>query len=59
MVVGELTGQTVKNMENKEAANVTYTLSALQVNIDNVSDQIGKQIELKDIKVNIVIAEPH
>ena len=63
-VVGQLNGQTVKNMETKEAVleiktkNVTYTLPASQVNIDNVSEQIGKQVELKDIKVNVTISAP-
>jgi hypothetical protein len=64
IVVGQMNGQTVKNMETKEAVleiktgNVTYTLPALQINIDNVSLQIGKQVELKDIAVNIKIAAP-
>lgn len=63
VVVGELNGQTVKSMEAKEAVleikteNVTYTLPASQINIDNVSTQIGQQVELKDIKVNVKIAE--
>ncbi|MPM07059.1 hypothetical protein SDC9_53363 [bioreactor metagenome] len=64
VVVGELNGQTVKNMEQKEAvleiktSSVTYTLPATQINIDDVSSQIGAQIELKDIKVSVKIAEP-
>ncbi|HYE82167.1 MAG TPA: YDG domain-containing protein [Clostridia bacterium] len=64
VVVGQLNGQTVKNMETKEAvleiktASVTYTLPAAQINIDNVSEQIGTQVELKDIKVNIRVSEP-
>lgn len=64
VVVGELNGQTVKNMETKEAVleikteNVTYTVPASQINIDNVSAQIGQQVELKDIKVSITIAAP-
>lgn len=64
VVVGELNAQTVKNMEEKEAVleiktqNVTYTLPAAQINIDNVSKQIGSQVELKDIKVSVRIAEP-
>ncbi|HEX3029216.1 MAG TPA: Ig-like domain-containing protein [Clostridia bacterium] len=64
VVVGQLNGQTVKNMETKEAVleikteNVTYTLPASQINIDNVSDQIGQQVELKDIKVNVTISAP-
>ncbi len=64
VVVGQLNGQTVKNMETKEAVleiktdNVTYTLPASQINIDNVSEQIGQQVELKDIKVNVTISAP-
>lgn len=63
-VIGVLTGQTVKNMEQKEAVleiktdSVTYKLPASQINIDSVSSQIGSQVELKDIKVNVKIAEP-
>lgn len=63
-VVGELSGQTVKNMETKEATleikteTVTYTLPASQINIDAVSSQLGAQVELKDIKVSVKIAEP-
>lgn len=43
VVVGELNGQTVKNMEKKEATleikteTITYTLPASQINIDSVS----------------------
>lgn len=64
VTVGELTGQTVKNMETKEATleiktnTVTYTLPASQINIDAISSQLGSQIELKDIKVSVRIAEP-
>ena len=64
VVVGELNGQTVKNMEQKEAvleiktSSVTYTLPAAQINIDDISSQIGKQVALKDIKVSVKIAEP-
>jgi len=64
VVVGQLNGQTVKNMETKEAIleikteTITYTLPASQINIDNVSTQIGEQVELKDIKVNVSIAAP-
>ena len=65
VVVGELSGQMVKNMETKEdtleirTSTVSYTLPAAQINIDAVSSQIGAQVELKDIKVNVSIAEPH
>ena len=63
-VIGQLTGQTVKSMEQKEAVleikteTATYTLPASQINIDTVSAQLGARIELKDIKVNVKIAEP-
>ena len=63
-VVGELNGQTVKNMEAKEAVleiktdNVTYTLPASEINIDAVSNQIGHQVALKDIKVHVTISVP-
>lgn len=37
---------------------MTYTLPASQINIDAVSSQIGSQVDLKDIKVSVKIAEP-
>lgn len=64
VVVGELNGQTIKNMEQKEAVleikteTVSYTLPAAQINIDDVSSQIGEQVALKDIKVSVKIAAP-
>ena len=51
-------------METKEAVleiktdNVTYTLSASQINIDTVSQQMGQEVALKDIKVSITVASP-
>lgn len=64
VVIGELNGQTVKNMEKKEAVleiktgSIAYTLPASQLNIDSISEQVGRQVELKDIKVRVTIAEP-
>jgi len=64
VAVGQLNGQTVKNMENLEAVleiktdNVMYTIPASQINIDAVSQQIGEDVELKDITVSIKISEP-
>ncbi|MEN6317089.1 MAG: S-layer homology domain-containing protein [Clostridiaceae bacterium] len=64
VIIGTLNGQTVKNMETVEAVvevkteNVTYTLPASQINIDAVLEQIGEQVELKDIAVNVKISEP-
>ncbi|ULO10558.1 S-layer homology domain-containing protein [Paenibacillus sp. 19GGS1-52] len=64
VVVGELTGEMVKSMEQKQAileiktASATYTLPAQQINIDSISAQIGKTVALQDIKIQIEIAVP-
>ncbi|MFH5181687.1 S-layer homology domain-containing protein [Paenibacillus sp. TAB 01] len=64
VVVGELTGQMVKNMEDKQAVlqiktdQASYTLPANQINIGSVSAQIGTSVALSDIKVQIEIAAP-
>ncbi|MFC5471306.1 Ig-like domain-containing protein, partial [Cohnella suwonensis] len=64
VVIGELDGQMVKNMEQKQAVveikteNATYTLPAQQINISAISDQLGKSIQLQDIKVKIEISKP-
>ncbi|MBU7008349.1 S-layer homology domain-containing protein [Phosphitispora fastidiosa] len=64
VVVGELTGKIVRKMEDKEAVleikteRVIYTIPAAQININEISAQIGEQVELKDIKVKVKIAEP-
>ena len=62
VVIGQLSGRSIKMLESKSAVleikteNVTYTLPASQLNIDDVSNQIGNQAALKDIKVNIKIS---
>jgi len=64
IVVGELNGRMVKNMEDKEAVlefkteNATYTLPAGQIQIGSISGQIGQSVALEDIKVRIEIAVP-
>ncbi len=64
MVVGQLNGETVKNMEMKEAVieiktgNAAYTLPASEINIDSFSEQIEHQVELRDISVYIEISKP-
>ncbi len=64
VVVGELNGQMVKNMESKQAVvevkteAATYTLPAQQINIDEVSAQIGTDVNLQNIKVQIRISKP-
>jgi DNA-binding beta-propeller fold protein YncE len=62
VVIGELNGQMIKNMENRQAVleiradRATYTVPALQIDIDAISKQIGASVLLKDIKVRIEIA---
>jgi len=64
VVVGQLNGQTVKTMETKSAVleiktdTVTYTLPAAQISIDSVSGQLGENVSLQDIIVNVKVAEP-
>ncbi len=61
---GVLTGQMVKNMEEKDAileiktTTSTYALPAKQIDIEEVSSLLGIQVELKNIDVKIQIAEP-
>lgn len=63
VIVGVLSGQMVKSMEAKEAVlelkaeAASYILPAAQINIDSVSQQLGNQVELKDIKVTIEISK--
>jgi len=63
IVIGELNGQTIKAMEDKKVAleikteRVSYTIPATDINIDEVSDRLGKQIKLKDIKVSVKISD--
>ena len=62
--VGVLTGEMIKNMENKEATlvlqtdTVTYTLPASEIDIDAVSEQLGTDLSLSDIMVTVDISEP-
>ncbi len=62
IIVGELTGDMIKNMEIKQASlevktgTASYTIPAHQINIDAISAQFGSNIELKDIKVSIEIS---
>ncbi|MFB9278576.1 putative Ig domain-containing protein [Cohnella cellulosilytica] len=62
VIVGELNGQMVKNMENKEAVlvlqtdNAAYTIPAYEINIDAIFAQLGKPANLADIKVRIEIS---
>ncbi len=62
VTVIQLNGQTVKNMETLQTVleikvgNVIYTLPAAQINIDNVSSQMGAQTEAGGITVSIKLS---
>lgn len=62
VIIGELNGQMIKNMENKEAVlvlqtdNATYTIPAHEINIDAIFSQLGQPTNLADIKVRIEIS---
>ncbi|WP_240036784.1 S-layer homology domain-containing protein [Paenibacillus amylolyticus] len=64
VAVGSLNGQMVKNMEDKQAVleiktdRATYTIPAQQININTISEQVGKSVALQDIQVQIEISEP-
>ncbi|MBB6734247.1 S-layer homology domain-containing protein [Cohnella sp. CBP 2801] len=64
VVIGELTAQMVKNMEQKQAVvqiktpQATYSLPANQINVDSISSQLGQTANLEDIKIRIQIAAP-
>lgn len=63
IIIGELDGELVKNMEHKQATIVvqtptaSYELPAQQINIDAISQQLGETVALKDIKIHIEIAK--
>ncbi|MDF2655587.1 MAG: putative surface layer protein [Bacillota bacterium] len=61
---GKLTGEMIKNMENQEATLVvktdaaSYTIPASQINISDVSRQLGTSVSLADIAVVVSVSEP-
>ena len=62
--IGELTGQTVKTLEQKEIIlkfqtdKATYNIPTNEIKIDDVLKAIGENIKLKDITVRVQISEP-
>lgn len=64
VVVGQLNGQTVKSMENKDVTlevstpGASYSLPASEIDIDSVSESLGIEVELSDIKVEVTISKP-
>jgi hypothetical protein len=63
IIVAELNGQIIKNMENASATLVfqtskgTYTLPADEINIDALAEKLGNGLKLEDIKLKITISE--
>ncbi|MFD0673510.1 S-layer homology domain-containing protein [Cohnella sp. GCM10027633] len=63
VVVGELNGSLIKKMEDKDAVlqiqtdTAAYTLPASLVNIDAIAAQLGANVKLEDIKIQIRISE--
>ncbi|MNZ74829.1 Endo-1,4-beta-xylanase A precursor [compost metagenome] len=64
VMIGVLNGQMIKDMEVKQQTieirteKATYTLPALQVHIDAISERIGREVELEQIEIEIEISEP-
>ncbi|WP_312833995.1 S-layer homology domain-containing protein [Sedimentibacter saalensis] len=64
VIIAELNGRMIRNMENKKATIevktdvASYVLPAMQINIESISKQINKNVELKDILVRIEISKP-
>ncbi len=63
VVIGELNAQMVKNMENKAAVlelrteTAIYNIPAQQINVDAVSEKLGKDVALQDIKMQVSIVK--
>ncbi|MDT0125357.1 S-layer homology domain-containing protein [Paenibacillus sp. RRE4] len=64
IIIGELTGQMIKKMEDKQAilivktGNASYSIPARQLDIDSISRQLGSMGTLEDIKLSLRIASP-
>ena len=64
VVVGELNGQIVKSMEDRQAVleirtdRATYTIPAEQFDIGAISEALGASDALEDIKVQVEIGQP-
>ncbi|WP_052769837.1 S-layer homology domain-containing protein [Paenibacillus sp. IHB B 3415] len=63
IIVAELNGQMIKNMENVSATLVlqttkgTYTLPASEINIGALAERLGNGVKLEDITLRITIGE--
>lgn len=62
VIIGELNGQIVKNLEGKRVVlevktdSAKFTLPSEQINMDLISKQFGSSVALQDIKVQIEIS---
>ncbi|MDG0810444.1 S-layer homology domain-containing protein [Cohnella rhizosphaerae] len=63
VVVGELNGRMIKNMESLSATLVlqtdkgTYTLPAKEIDIDALAGKLGSGVKLEDIQFKVTIAQ--
>lgn len=61
-IISELNGKLAKTMEDKSAvlemktALATYALPAAEIQIDEISRQLGAQAALEDIKISVIIS---
>ena len=64
MIISELNGQMIKDMENKQVTleiktdKAIYVLPAREIDINSISNELGKNVGLSDIKVEIEIKTP-
>ncbi|MDP5275295.1 fibronectin type III domain-containing protein [Chengkuizengella axinellae] len=64
VVVGQLNGEIVKNMEEQQLVleiqtdHATYTLPAAEIDINKIATQFGKDTEVENIQVEIEISKP-
>ena len=62
-IVSELTADLVKKMETKDITlaiqteKANYTIPAKQIQVDSISEQVGKEVSLADIKVKVNISD--
>lgn len=61
IIIGELTGQMIKSMEEKQAILeirtelATYTIPALRINVGEIAKQLGQTIDLKDVTIQVEV----
>lgn len=64
VIIGELTGEMIRSMEEKSATLVLktidgqYSIPAEEIDIEGISEQLGASVSLGDIKVQIEISKP-